>query len=288
MFTRIDHIMVAIADLTKGIEAYQRLGFAMRAGGIHPGVGTHNAIAFNEQDYLELLGLRDRAEYDAAADRGERVAGLGEFIDAGGGIRLIAVQSDGLEADVLVMRSRGVDVGPIANGSRQTQDGRTLRWLVAYTPDVPLFFIQHLTPLEERRGNWPAHANGVERLERTYIVVEDATGEAERYGLVLGLPVPPLQRGTVIQANMAVFQLGDSGLGIAQPVAEGPAADALSRRGPGPFQALYRTASLTIAVQHLEANGLTVIRGMRNTGEQAALVPPSDACGAYIGFVGPA
>jgi hypothetical protein len=28
-------------------------------------------------------------------------------------------------------------------------------------------------------------------------------------------------------------------------------------------------------------------RGVRNTGEQAMLVTPDDACGAYIGFVGP-
>jgi hypothetical protein len=29
-------------------------------------------------------------------------------------------------------------------------------------------------------------------------------------------------------------------------------------------------------------------RGVRNTGEHAMLVLPADACGAYIGFVGPA
>jgi hypothetical protein len=29
-------------------------------------------------------------------------------------------------------------------------------------------------------------------------------------------------------------------------------------------------------------------RGVRNTGEQVMLVRPEDACGAYIGFVGPA
>jgi len=28
-------------------------------------------------------------------------------------------------------------------------------------------------------------------------------------------------------------------------------------------------------------------RGVRNTGEQAMLATPADACGAYIGFVGP-
>jgi hypothetical protein len=30
------------------------------------------------------------------------------------------------------------------------------------------------------------------------------------------------------------------------------------------------------------------IRGVRNTGEHAMLVGPEHACGAYIGFVGPA
>jgi hypothetical protein len=29
-------------------------------------------------------------------------------------------------------------------------------------------------------------------------------------------------------------------------------------------------------------------RAVRNTGEQAMLVPPEHACGTYIGFVGPA
>jgi hypothetical protein len=29
------------------------------------------------------------------------------------------------------------------------------------------------------------------------------------------------------------------------------------------------------------------MRGTRSTGEQAMLVTPRDACGAYIGFVGP-
>jgi hypothetical protein len=29
------------------------------------------------------------------------------------------------------------------------------------------------------------------------------------------------------------------------------------------------------------------VRGTRNTGEEAMLVSPTHACGAYIGFVGP-
>ncbi len=106
---------------------------------------------------------------------------------------------------------------------------------------------------------------------------------------MLGLPVPKVQRGAVIKADMAVFDLGPTGLTVAQPMEPGPAADALARRGPGPFQALYRTSSMEAAARWMADHGVPPpARGIRNTGEQAMLVPPEDACGAYIGFVGPA
>jgi len=104
----------------------------------------------------------------------------------------------------------------------------------------------------------------------------------------LGVPQPPLQRGTVIMADMVVFQLGPTGLGIVQPYAKGTAADALERRGPGPFQTLFRTTSMGAAARWMQEHGMPPLaRGVRNTGEQAMLVPPGEACGAYIGFVGP-
>jgi hypothetical protein len=106
---------------------------------------------------------------------------------------------------------------------------------------------------------------------------------------VLGLPVPKVQRGAVIKADMAVFDLGPTGLTVAQPMEPGPAAEALGRRGPGPFQALYRTSGMDAAARWMADHGLPPpARGVRNTGEQAKLVLPNDACGAYIGFVGPA
>jgi len=54
-------------------------------------------------------------------------------------------------------------------------------------------------------------------LERAYIVTPDVEAAAAMYANVLGLPQPPIQQGTVIMSNMAVFQLGPTGLGIAQP-----------------------------------------------------------------------
>jgi hypothetical protein len=75
---------------------------------------------------------------------------------------------------------------------------------------------------------------------------------------------------------------------VVQPYADGPAADALKRRGPGPFQALYRTTSMGAAARCAQEHGLPPLpRGIRNTGEHAMLATPDVACGAYIGFVGP-
>ena len=292
MFTRIDHVMICVPDLPRAIEQYRQLGFNMHMGGVHPGKGTHNAIAFNQDDYIELLAIRDQAEYGAgSANSWTR---LPEFIAAGGGIRYIIVQSNDLTADVAAMRSRGVDVSDAIEGGRRTPAGLDLRWKAATLGPknpLPLFFIQHLTPIEARRMQVPggaSHPNKVFTLERAYIVVENAEATASTYAKVLGIPQPPLQRGTVIMSNMAVFQIGPTGLGIAQPYAPGPAADSLERRGPGPFQALYRTTSMSAAAKWIEEQGMAPLaRGIRNTGEHAMLAIPAVACGAYIGFVGP-
>ncbi|MBM3358121.1 MAG: hypothetical protein FJY54_10390 [Betaproteobacteria bacterium] len=294
MFTRIDHIMICTPDLERGIAQYRKLGFNVQPGGAHTGKGTHNAIALNEEDYIELLAVRDPAELRAAATPGTWHHGLERYIAAGGGIRYVILQSDDLAADVAAMRGRGVDVSDAIEGIRRTPAGQELRWKTAMLGQknpLPIFFIQHEKPMAERRKQVPDagnHPNGVRFLERTYIVVEDLEASVAAYSKVLGVSQPRMYKGTVIMSHMAVFQFGAAGLTIAHPYAPGPAADALERRGPGPFQALYRTASMGAAVRWMQEHGLpSPARGVRDTGEHAMLVPPADACGAYIGFVGP-
>ena len=292
MLTGVDHLMMCVRDLQQGIDAYTRMGFNVHPGGVHPGRGTHNAIAFFERDYLEVMGLRDRAEYLAAAGP---AGGLLEFLERGGGLRYIAVQSDDLDADVAAMRRRGVDVSDASEGGRRTPSGAELRWKAAKlgpAHELPIFFIEHLTPLRERRTQAPGageHPNGVIALERVYIAVSDVAAAAGTYSRVLGVATPKIQRGSVIKADMAVFDVGPGGLTIAQPAEPGPASEALARRGPGPFQALYRTRSLERAAHVMAERGLPPpAGGVRNTGEQVMLVEPAHACGLYVGFVGPA
>ncbi len=291
MFTRIDHIMICVPDLERGMAQYRKMGFNVHAGGSHPGKGTHNAIALNKADYLELLAINDPAEQQAAASWGKD---LPAYIKAGGGIRFVILQSDDLDADVAAMRGRGVDVGDALEGSRKTPGGAVNRWKAAYLGPknpLPLFFIQHLTPMEERRKQAPdpgEHPNGVLHIERAYIVVKNLEESVALYGKVLGIPDPRIYKGTVIMSHMAVFQYANTGLTIAHPYAPGPAASALETRGEGPFQTLFRTSSMGAAARWMEKNGMPPPAiGTRDTGEKAMLVMPSEACGAYIGFVGP-
>ena len=80
----------------------------------------------------------------------------------------------------------------------------------------------------------------------------------------------------------------DGVLRLLEGLAPGPAADHLARRGPGVFQALYRTTSMGAAARWMESHGMPPpARGVRSNGEHAMLATPADTCGAYIGFVGP-
>src|SRR5439155_20149114 len=144
----------------------------------------------------------DRAAETAAGRfRRDRAA----FIAAGGGICYVVVQSDDLAADVAAMRTRGVDVSDLVDGRRKQGDAE-FRWKSAVLGPqnpLPLFFIQHLTPMAERRKHTPGagpHPNGVRFLERVYIVVEDLEASVALYSKVLGVSQPRMYKGMVIMS----------------------------------------------------------------------------------------
>ena len=293
MLTRIDHVMICVPSLEQGIDAYTRIGFNVYPGRRPPGQGTHNAIAFHGEDYLELMSVSDRDEYLAARrPPAARAASLG-FPRSRRRVPLrhrAERRPGGRRGGDAAARRRRERPRP-----RRAPDARPGRSCggrsaaLGRRNPLPVLFIQHLTPLDERRAQVPragaASQRRASRRPRVHRGSRRRGGGREIYAGCSGCPCPRSSGARSSRPTWRCSTSGRPGLTVAQPAEPGPAAEALARRGPGPFQVLYRTSSMDAAARWMADHGVPPpARGIRNTGEQAMLVAPEHACGAYIGF----
>jgi hypothetical protein len=119
----IDHVILGIADLDRGIEQFERLtGVRPVHGGKHP-TGTHNAlVALGGRTYLEILAVQPgRSPPADFAD----LSDLRELTPVGWAARV--EETSNLQERVA---SAGLQVtGPKA-GSRKTPQGAALQWVM--------------------------------------------------------------------------------------------------------------------------------------------------------------
>jgi hypothetical protein len=136
----IDHVILGIADLQKGIADLElATGAHAEYGGAHLGRGTHNALlSLGDRHYLEIIALNP----DDPADAGEMkdLRTLTSLTPVGW-----AVRSDDLAALQGSLREHGMTAGEIRPGSRTRPDGSKLSWsTLGFDSKSPLmpFFIQ--------------------------------------------------------------------------------------------------------------------------------------------------
>lgn len=64
----LDHVIVAVRDIDRATKDWESIGLVATDGGIHPKVGTRNAIVrFPDRSFLELMAIDDRAKLQAKA-----------------------------------------------------------------------------------------------------------------------------------------------------------------------------------------------------------------------------
>src|SRR5947209_20139811 len=101
MITRVDHAVIAVRDLDEAIRRYQALGFDVRPGGRHVGLGTHNALIRFGLDYLELLSVHNETE----AAGGTATETLVDFLrEREGGLLGYALATSNMEQEAEYLR----------------------------------------------------------------------------------------------------------------------------------------------------------------------------------------
>ena len=139
--SRIDHVILGINDLQKGIEELERVtGVRAVFGGAHPGRGTQNAlISLDGEHYLEILA--PNPEDRESKEPLDELRALTALTPVGW-----AARTDDLPALQQSLRSQEVRTGEIRPGARNRPDGSRLAWktLGFAPPSSPLlpFFIE--------------------------------------------------------------------------------------------------------------------------------------------------
>jgi len=135
----LDHVILGIADLDRGVERFAALtGVVPARGGEHPGRGTQNAlVSLGEGRYLEILAP-STSPSETAGDMRTRHT---ELTPAGW-----ALHTRALNDLVNRLRAAGITTEEPTHGSRRTPDGTLLAWRTAAVvgPGLELapFFIE--------------------------------------------------------------------------------------------------------------------------------------------------
>lgn len=137
--SRIDHVILGINDLPRGIAEFERAtGVRAVFGGSHPGRGTQNAlISLGGNHYLEILAPNPD---DPASKKLTELQALAALTPVGW-----AVRAGDLDALQKSLRSHGVPTGEIRPGARNRPDGSRLAWrTLNFESPSPLlpFFIE--------------------------------------------------------------------------------------------------------------------------------------------------
>lgn len=271
MFTRLDHVIVAVSDLSGATSDYRTvLGREPSWRGAHPGQGSANALFRLENGYLELL-----------APQG--AGGIGDMVRqkleaSGEGLLGFALACEDADACAALLRERGMTASdPIDGSGRDASTGAERRWRNVYLPPeetrgVPIFAIQHLSPPEALPAATPTAAEDAAAREFDHIVVmtKDADGARTLYGDRFGIRMALDREFEKFGSRLVFFRIGGVSIEIGASLGETP--------DPGVPDSLwglaYRVPDVSRAQARIAASGgdVSEVRKGRKAGTLVATV----------------
>lgn len=225
----LDHLVIAVCDLSQAINDYKRLGFNVILGGRHLHAPTQNALVyFSDGVYLELI------EWTAPA--------LGEkwyerLTKHGEGLVDFAFFPSRISSAITQAEAGGVQYrGPI-DGSRIKPTGEHVQWQLGWpASDALPFLCGDITPraLRVPEGNVRVHQNGASGVVSIAIRVNDLEKAAKDYRVLLGPNYDRAIRDTnsleTSGLEILSIQLGSAQLHLVSPSANSDSAPAQALR----------------------------------------------------------
>ena len=221
----LDHVVVLVDDLSKGIEQYAARGFTVTPGGEHTHGNTHNALITLDDDiYLELLAFKVA---HATPHRWERYRAFPGVID-------YCLGYPSVSEAVRAINARGLPYPAYVETGRLRPDGVELRWRSSQLADqergLP-FLIEDVTPRSLRvpGGAAARHANGATGIAGIEVLVPDLARARTDFAALLG------SEGRT-DGSAIVFDLEGVALRVTAPEPANAESRLIAGRGAGPWR----------------------------------------------------
>lgn len=251
----IDHVVVPVSSLNEAAAPYERLGLTLTPPTGHRGIGTENRVFFvgsGDDFYVELLGIRDRAEAKAAG-RDLYLAGADK------GIARLMLEVSDIRACVARLGAKGVstEVEEVL-----AADGRRLCDVAPIEGVASLGFamglVQYPESPEARHTRRSAagrfeHGLPLKRLDHLAALTPDIDAATRFFTEVLEVP----QFGEVAGRGMVIRQMkmGDAILELLGP--DGPESPLHSRPAGMASMCAFEVDNLDSAVAMARERGFT-------------------------------
>jgi catechol 2,3-dioxygenase-like lactoylglutathione lyase family enzyme len=220
MITCVDHVVVAVRDLSAATAVYGRLlGLQASWRGVHPEFGTGNTLFRLANTYLELLGPSGQG---VVAD-----ALRAHLEEHGEGPLALAFGTADARATAATLRERGVPApDPNPENGYEVSSYKQRKWLrfslpLAHTRGVPLMVVQHLSPpdaLPLAQAVEPADG-AVNAIDHVVLMTGSADGVIDLYGQKLGLRLALDRTFEQRKLRLLFFRVGGLTVECAAPVA---------------------------------------------------------------------
>ena len=170
MISSVDHVIIAVEDLDKAIDDYEKvLGITPCWKGEHAELGTKNALFNFENTYLELLSPSEAGPgteliNSLLEEKGDHLAGI-----------VLGTKNIDLTKEALYKIGHAVEIG--SGEAVNEKDGKIRRWKNIFLPsalsrELFIFIIEHT------EGNLPKHesqdSSKVKKLDHVVINTQDA------------------------------------------------------------------------------------------------------------------